>query len=206
VNRGFFTNGYHRVFYANNHHRNSLTTLQAYNAVNVPDWTVPTPPPDQLADCGGIYNIGRSPGTAIHHNIVYNTNSTSVLAEALYLDEGSSNVAVHNNVIVGTALGGLFQHIGMCSFWMIFLWTIGFVPEAWMRKHVSVTREYPQSNCCCVFMTSVHCRHGQHHHQQHHCRCGCRHTNIPRPGVRAPVLKLTVLLEECCLDSRCYWG
>ena len=52
------------------------------------------------ADCGGIYNLGPSHGTTIHHNIVYNTRSTSVLAEALYFDEGSSGITAENNVIV----------------------------------------------------------------------------------------------------------
>ena len=65
-----------------------------------------------LCDQGGIYTLGIQPGTVINNNVIKNVFSYAMLMWGIYLDEGSSQITVSNNVVYNTGWASLFQHYG----------------------------------------------------------------------------------------------
>ena len=65
-----------------------------------------------LCDQGGIYTLGIQPGTVINNNVIKNVFSYAMLMWGIYLDEGSSQIVVSNNVVYNTGWASLFQHYG----------------------------------------------------------------------------------------------
>lgn len=69
-----------------------------------------------LNDLGGIYTLGSTDGTVINNNRITRVTSHrktgGSTAFGIYLDEGSSNVLVENNVATDTTGGGLHLHYG----------------------------------------------------------------------------------------------
>jgi len=65
-----------------------------------------------LCDQGGIYSVGVMPGAVIHGNVVKNVFSYNIFMWGIYLDEGSSDIIVSNNVVYNTGWASLFQHYG----------------------------------------------------------------------------------------------
>lgn len=68
-----------------------------------------------LNDLGGIYTLGVSPGTTLHHNHIhditrYERGALGYGGWGIYLDAGSSGIAVENNVVHDTRDGGLHLH------------------------------------------------------------------------------------------------
>jgi hypothetical protein len=69
----------------------------------------------QLADLGGIYTLGRSPGTVVSNNIIRAVRGYpdyGAGAWGIYADEGTSDMQVEGNVVVGTDSGGFRLHYG----------------------------------------------------------------------------------------------
>jgi hypothetical protein len=68
----------------------------------------------QLSDMAGIYTVGVSSGTLIRNNLVHDVvgfpNSSGAMG--IYLDEGSSNVNVENNVVYYVSGSAMHQHYG----------------------------------------------------------------------------------------------
>ena len=68
-----------------------------------------------LNDIGGIYTLGVSPGTVLHHNRIHDVSRFERGREGyggwgIYLDAGSSQIRVENNVVYDTRDGGLHLH------------------------------------------------------------------------------------------------
>ena len=53
---------------------------------------------DLLADMGGIYTLGVQPGTVITGNVIHDIAGRT-LAWGIYLDEGSSNIIIEDNLV-----------------------------------------------------------------------------------------------------------
>lgn len=69
----------------------------------------------QLADLGGIYTLGRSPGTVISNNIIRAVRGYpdyGAGAWGIYADEGTSDAVIDGNVVIGTDSGGFRLHYG----------------------------------------------------------------------------------------------
>ena len=67
---------------------------------------------DRLNDMGGIYLLGRQPGTVISGNRILRVKGYMHMAWGLYLDEGSAGITVENNVIAHTLSPGYTMHFG----------------------------------------------------------------------------------------------
>ena len=65
-----------------------------------------------LCDQGGIYTLGIQHGTVITNNVIKNVYSFAVYMWGIYLDEGSSEILVSNNIVYNTGWAALFQHYG----------------------------------------------------------------------------------------------
>ena len=68
-----------------------------------------------LNDIGGIYTLGVSPGTILHHNLIHDVSRFERGREGyggwgIYLDAGSSELRVEHNVVYDTRDGGLHVH------------------------------------------------------------------------------------------------
>ncbi len=68
-----------------------------------------------LNDIGGIYTLGVSPGTVLHHNVIHDVTRFERGTQGyggwgIYLDAGSSEIVIENNVVYDTRDGGLHLH------------------------------------------------------------------------------------------------
>jgi hypothetical protein len=66
-----------------------------------------------LCDQGGIYTLGVQPGTVITNNVIKNVFSYSALMWGIYMDAGSSQIVVSNNIVYNTGWASIFQHHGV---------------------------------------------------------------------------------------------
>jgi len=69
----------------------------------------------QQADLGGIYTLGRSPGTVIANNIIRNVRGYpryGAGAWGIYNDNGSSGILLEGNVVLDTDSGGYNLSLG----------------------------------------------------------------------------------------------
>jgi|GEM_PF-1383317 len=65
-----------------------------------------------LSDLAGIYTLGVCPGTRIRHNVIHDVRQRNYGGEGIYLDGGSSDILVENNLVYDVSGAGYFPNVG----------------------------------------------------------------------------------------------
>jgi hypothetical protein len=80
--------------------QNSIRSNHIHNVMNI------------LSDGGGIYSLGQQPGSIIAGNLIHDVKINAGRAESngMFLDEGTRDVLVENNIIFNIAMSPLRFH------------------------------------------------------------------------------------------------
>ena len=100
-----------------------------------------------LSDMGGIYTLGRQPGTQILNNLWHDIAGLNYGGWGIYFDEGSSGIVARSNVVYRTTHGGFHQHYGATNF-------VQNNVFAFARDH-QVQRSRPEPHPSFSFQTNI---------------------------------------------------
>ena len=64
-----------------------------------------------LGDGGGIYTLGRQPGTVLRGNVIHDITGWNAQGRGIYHDQGSSDMLVENNLCARTLGASLVLHV-----------------------------------------------------------------------------------------------
>jgi len=63
-----------------------------------------------MGDGGAIYTLGRQPGTVIRHNVIHDVHGWGPGGNGIYMDEGSAEILVENNLVARVLGANLALH------------------------------------------------------------------------------------------------
>lgn len=134
INYSGITNGWSWGYDASPTHDNLITKNYIHNIGN-----------GMLSDMGGIYSLGKQPGTVISYNLIHDVKEHSYGGNGIYCDQGSSDMVIENNIVYNIGTNAFQQSMGDNNIIRnnIFASSTGALFQVWAyEEHHSVTIEH----------------------------------------------------------------